>query len=314
MNYLVLFFCIFIFSTEVFSKRLCETIEAMKCPDSFNGRRTTGASLPTRASGATSNPAGISTDKGFGIESINYEDSYAVSLFSGTGVVGSGLATSNNEGTFFGNIPYESQEEYEVRRRRTDKFKSEKYVFITAVSLLGKKKKRTRFTMNLGIIAKYNTQAKRFDGGVGLALSFFGLSIGFTRLSDHGLRSETDALTLVKVKQKEKYYTNIYTGGLKVLNFAIDYTYIANKSATPTKVHLTTGSLFFRSLMLTYGLRNENHGHYTILGPTTVDINSTTSRSSFYGVQYNLKKRFLFGLFYNYYTNHDLSFGLNISI
>ena len=63
-------------------------------------------------------PASIANIDRTGIETID------INFVAGTGVVGSGFSTTNNEGTFFGNIPLESDAEFLVREINRCQYRS----------------------------------------------------------------------------------------------------------------------------------------------------------------------------------------------
>jgi hypothetical protein len=108
------------------AERMCDKFDFLDCPDVFSGNRSGGASVPGQGPSLSTVPASIADIDRTGIELIKYEGSYDVNLVAGTGVIGFGFSTTNNEGAFFGNIPIESDQEYWIRKTNTDRYKSQK--------------------------------------------------------------------------------------------------------------------------------------------------------------------------------------------
>jgi hypothetical protein len=277
---------------------MCDKFDFLDCPDVFSGNRSGGASVPGQGPSLSTVPASIANIDRTGIEIIKYENSFDVNIVAGTGVVGSGFSTTNNEGSFFGNIPIESNEEYWNRRTNTDKYKSQKINGVLAFNLLGKKSKV--FSASLGLIGKYNGETSKIGGGAGATLRFGLLSASYTRTRDDG----KDGNNLVST-----YYTDSLSTGFKIANVAVDYTYIRNSTDYETNVRIFSISVFLKKLMLTYGKRSEDHGHPGIItsDPLIVDSSDLKDRMAFLGVQYMFKKKFIFGIYHNYYLNNDLS-------
>jgi len=302
LNWIALIFIFLSYSNSVFAARICERFKYIACPGVFSGGRSSGASLPSRSSSFSFNPSGISPKKGFGIEVIKYVNSFDFSIFSGTGVVGSGLSSTNNEGTYFGNIPYESDAEYQVRKLRTDKFKPQKYSAALSFMLIGnsKRKKKKGPQLSVGLVGKYNDETSFLSSGGGVSFGWGFINGGVSRFWDEG--RDGNNIT-------ETYYSDILSGGIKIFNIAADYIYIKNHTEKVTTVHMVTASFFFKNSMVTFGRRNENHGHGAYERPTkTFSTTSTRDFTSFLGVQVHFKSNFLIGGFYNYYLNNELSF------
>lgn len=286
--------------------RLCDKFDFIECPDVFSGNRSTGASVPGQGGAIATVPASIADVDKTGVEVIRYGPSYDINLVSGTGVVGSGFSTTNNEGTFFGNVPIESDQEFYVREIRSDKFKSQKYNGVLAFNIFGKKKRS--FGASLGLVGKYNSKTSTPNGGIGVTVRGGPLSASFTRTREDG----RDGNNI-----EYEYYTNAISAGFKIANLAVDWTYLKNTTPAKTYAKIFSASLFFKSVMFTWGRRTERHGHPEILfydelsGSLLTDPQDMTSTSSFLGLQYLFKKRFIFGLYSNYYLNNDLSLAVS---
>ncbi len=277
---------------------MCDKFDFLDCPDVFSGNRSGGASVPGQGPSISTVPASIANIDRTGIEIIKYENSFDLNLVAGTGVVGSGFSTTNNEGTFFGNIPIESDQEYWVRKTNSDKYKSKKINGVLAFNILGKKSKI--FSASLGLVGKYNGETSKFGGGAGLTLRFGVLSASYTRTRDDGM----DGSGLVS-----SYYTDSLSAGFKIANVAVDYTLLKNSTEYQTTARIFSLSVFLKKIMLTYGKRSEDHGHPGILTaePLQVDSTDLSDRYGFLGVQVMIKKKFIIGIYHNYYLNNDLS-------
>jgi hypothetical protein len=277
---------------------MCDKFDFLECPDVFSGNRSGGASVPGQGASLSSVPASIANVDRTGLEVIKYEGSYDVNIVAGTGVVGSGFSTTNNEGTFFGNIPIESDQEYWTRKTNTDKYKSQKLNGVIAFNLLGKKIKT--FGASLGLVGKYNGETSKVGGGAGLTLRLGVISASYTRSRDDG----KDGTGLVS-----SYYTDSISAGFKIANTAVDYTLLKNSTDYQTEASIFSASVFLKKLMLTYGVRKEKHGHPGVLGtnPLQVDPYDLKDEYGFLGIQFMYKKRMIFGLYHNYYLNNGFS-------
>ena len=285
--------------------RMCDKFDFLDCPDVFSGNRSTGASIPGQGASLSSVPASIANVDRTGIEFTKYNGSFDINFVTGTGVVGSGFSTTNNEGTFFGNIPIESDEEYYVRDLNTDKYKSHKFNGVVAFNLFGKAKKKKAFSSSIGLVGKYNSKTSKANGGVGLTLRGGPLSASYTRLRDDG-RDGNDITY--------EYYTDTLSAGLKIANVAIDWTFMKNHTPERTYVKILSASVFLKKIMLTWGNRSEENGHPKMLvsEPFIVtDEYDTQYSNTFFGIQFMARKRFVFGIYHNYYLNSDLSFGFS---
>lgn len=294
---------IFSFSVSA-ADRLCDKLDFIDCPDAFSGNRSSGASVPGQGSILSTAPASIANINKTGIEAIKYEGSYDINIVSGTGVVGSGFSTSNNEGTFFGNIPIETDNEFWTRKINTDKYKSHKLNGIVALNLFGKSKGQKFFSASIGLVGKYNSDTSNANGGLGLTLKAGPISASYTRSRDDDINGDNELI---------EYYTDSYSAGFKIANVAVDYTYLRNSTSLKTYARIFSVSAFLKKMMLTYGQRTEEHGHPVVISsdPLLIDTDDIQDRYGFLGFQYMFKKRFIFGIYHNYYLNNDFSLGLS---
>lgn len=308
MKKFILFLIIISFSEGAHAKKLCEIYDWLACPSSSGGsRNTTSSSHPTSSAATASNPASMSTDKGFGIETIKFGPWYDVNVVSGTGVVGSALSVSSTEGTFFGGVPQETLNEHVPRNFEGRKYKSQKFSSVVAINVLGgKKSKRSKLKMNVGLVGKYNSETKKFRSGGGLSMSFMGVSAGAARYSDD------DVITPGTIN---RYYTNSYSLGVQFGNIAVDWNYMKTDASIWSRTRFITATLYTKHLMFTYGQRQEQSFYPSIIDNTSnaFDFNST-KHDGFLGVQGTVFKRIVLGLYLNYYLQNEISLGMSFFI
>ncbi len=305
---LIFSFVLIIWTVSSSAKSLCEVYTWMACPDAFAASRSnTSASLPLNSAAAPTNPASMSTERGLGLEVLRLRSYYDVSIISGTGVIGSSLSISNNEGTFFGGRPPENLVKYDDRKADDKKYKSPKFTSLFAVKLLGGKNKNS-FRLNLGGMGQYNKDTKGISGGLGLSAALGPVSMGVARLKN-------DHYDLINLEEEE-YYSNSFTLGIKIASMAFDWTYIKNNANNWSRIRILTATLFTKKFMFTYGKRQEE----SIFPFSSAELNSNGEISViknleyFLGLQYAVKKSVIIGVFSNYYLLDSLSLGLTIFI
>lgn len=291
------------FSLPTHAKRLCDIYSWMACPDAFAASRsTTATSLPLNSAAAPTNPASMSVDRGFGIETIMLGNSFDISLITGTGVIGSSFSVTNNEATFFGESPPEEVADNIDRREAKNKYDSPKITGLFAFQLVGAKKKNS-FKLNLGVLGRYNTDTSTFTGGPGLSAAWGAFSVGAAQFTND-YYSPTTGLT-------QEYDTQTFTFGVKVSNMAFDWTYIKNDAVNWSRVRVLTATLFTKKFMFTYGSRQEE-SPYPAQVPVTLENLQDPRLDTFLAVQYLYKKNLIFGVYSNYYLLNSLSFGLTL--
>tara|TARA_Y100000385_G_C12918639_1_gene561555 strand:+ start:369 stop:929 length:561 start_codon:yes stop_codon:yes gene_type:complete len=136
---------IFIFSTDITYAKvisICDQFPEYCSNVRRNQSRPTNSSLPTQSSAVFTNPAAVSTDKGFGIETINYNGDSQIGIVTGTGRVGAAISNNPSEETFFGNGVQEDFISYRSRWFYKEKYESDKLVLSGAMNVFGKKKKK----------------------------------------------------------------------------------------------------------------------------------------------------------------------------
>lgn len=244
---------------------ICNKLKLKNCPwGSYS--KSSQASHPTQSGGFNFNPSSIPTDKGIGVEVLNYNGDQDYALVTGTGRIGAAISPSNYEDSFFGNMSFEADDAYLGRKRAGKKYTSEKYSFATAVNLYDNKKKRAKtFRANAGLIAKYNNETSKFNWGAGLALEISLFSIGISRYKDDYLIIEdatVDNLFIQNYQNFERYEVETFTFGIKLPHVVADYTYLLNKFdyfgiQKKDTITLVTMTVFWRSWMFTLGTRKE---------------------------------------------------------
>lgn len=296
------------FSNAAFSKgkRICELIKSIPCPSSFKGSRSSsGSSMPSNSSSMNLNPSTVSIKEGAGVEIIHYRGYHDVNFVTGNGAVGSGLSTTNNDGTFFGNLPKETEEQYKTRKLQNVKHRNQKTTLATAIKILplGKKKSRRFWTpeFNLGVIGKYNGATKNGYGGGG-----FSAKLGF--LTGAASRNKDDYKISDNAEIVE-YYQDALSYGITIGGYSLEFTELYNRNAEEERIKLITTTALFKNFMLTYGNRKEYSQRSRFNYDTENFDISWKKEYSFIGVQYSIAKRILLGVFYNYYLNEELSFG-----
>lgn len=317
-------------STNVYSKTIsiCDYFPDYCSNLKRNQNRPVNSAAPTQSSAVFSNPAAVSTDKGFGIESINYQSSQ-FGIITGTGRVGAAISNNPSSETFFGNGAQEDVIAYRERWFEKKKFESSKFVFSTAFNVFGKKS-RKGLQMDAGIIYRNIPEIQTAYGGGGLAFNW-------SRIISFGYSEYRDAYVKDYRNQTVKFYdnsgvasdlvfdnsiTNLYEWHYQVKNYVVgfnygnwsfDYSWITTTNLTTNDkyyVKVFNTSYFYRNWMLTYGIREEESPRETFDEETQLMIESKFKDDGFLGIQYALGDHFVIGLFNNYYLLDEWSLGL----
>jgi hypothetical protein len=253
----------------------------------------------------------VSKFKGVGLETLVYGD-LDFSIVSGSGRIGAGLSASNSDETFFGNSAKESTTDYQNRKRAGEKYSIDKYSLSVGASLMGKKKKKSLFDLSAGFIAKYNDERSKFLPGASLSGSFWLISFGFSYLKDDGYRDPVVYNNLSK--EYYNYDVLVYSAGLSLPYINYDYTYFVNDSPASHRVAIHSVAMFYKSYIFSFGRKKEESDrlHYNEDSKTFTE--SASIYDTFYGVQYRHRKRFMLGVYHNYYLVNDITLGLTIFI
>jgi len=164
---------------------MCKKLGLKNCPRTGAYSRGSGGSIPSQSGGFNFNPSSIPTDRGLGIEILNYNGDQDFAIVTGTGRIGAAISPSNYEDSFFGNMSFETDTRYLSRKKAGKKFTSNKYSFATAFNLLDNKKRGMKnFKLNLGIITKYNEDTSKFNWGLGSSIELGYLTFGASKYKD----------------------------------------------------------------------------------------------------------------------------------
>lgn len=302
------FLSFLILSSSLYSKSLCDVLDLQGCNRWFSGgnlkstssAQSRGLSFPSTSSVSSTNPSRINTDRGFGVETIQYRGDYDFGVASGTGVVGGAFSSTTTEGSFFGNTSKELLSVFRERKLARKKLKGKKFTFATAFKIIGADD-NDRFwkpTVNLGIISNYNEEVKKYGGGLGLSVIVGPFTLSGTRFSDT-YRNPLNNNEIIK------YYINTYSAGLRLFNISIEHTLINNFNDSRDEINLTTATVFTKFFMLTYGHRKEFSDFPRFDYHNTKFIAEREKDDEFGGIQFTLGKNFLLGFFYNYYLNRN---------
>lgn len=291
----------------------CEALNVIDCRK-FGLSKSSGGSQPSSSSGFSFNPSSIPTDKGIGFEILSYNGDQDFALVSGTGKVGAAISASSYEDSFFGNMSYESNNNYFKRKKEGEKFLNNKYNLAAAVKLYdNKKKKLKKLSFNLGVIAKYNGDTENFNWGAGLSVNFSVLSFGITRYKDDYFIEDDTVYN--GYTDFHRYVVDTYSFGIKLPHFVVDYTHLINTfdilgTLYEDKIYLMSGTLFYKKWMFTYGHRKE------VSSRAKYDFNKEAleikqdKQDGFLGIQYNLSRYFIIGAYNNYYLNRGYTLSL----
>lgn len=294
-----------------------------------NQSRPTNSAAPTQSSAVFTNPAAVSTDRGFGIETINYNGDSQIGIVTGTGRVGAAISNNPSEETFFGNGVQEDLLAYRSRWFNKEKYESEKLVLSGAMNVFGKKKKRG-LQMDVGVsYRQINDIDTTYVGG--------GVALNWSRIFSFSYAEFRDAYVKDYRNQTIDYYlpdgtttpfvfgndpSNIFEKHFQVKNFvagfnygnwSVDYSWFTTteiESNEKSYVKIFTLSHFWRRWMFTYGTREEESPREVFDFDTEQMVNEKFKYNAFLGVQYAIGDHFVAGLFNNYYLLREWTVGL----
>lgn len=311
---------------------ICEYLKLDNCNNSKRSlSRSSGASLPSVNSAAFNNPAAVSMARGVGVESIHYQGNAQLGIVTGTGRIGAAISNNPSDGTFFGNTPIESMNEYRLRFLDKSPLEQDKLALATAVNLFGGKKKKG-LQADLGLIYKRHTEKEKDYYGGGLILSYNKfISIGFSQYDDVHYKDFRNQEGIV-VDQFGNGTNVIFTNdlynlidveftvtntvfGLKFSNIALDYLLIRTTAKEeddfdPITIQIYNASYFYRQWIFSYGTRFEKSFTEVFDEELKQFITQEEKSDGFLGAQYATSNGFLLGIFHNYYLFDELSLGL----
>ena len=330
MKGLLLF--ILIFSTDITYAKvisICDQFPEYCSNVRRNQSRPTNSSLPTQSSAVFTNPAAVSTDKGFGIETINYNGDSQIGIVTGTGRVGAAISNNPSEETFFGNGVQEDFISYRSRWFNKEKYESDKLVLSGAMNVFGKKKKKG---LQMDVGASYrqinDTDTTYIGGGVALNWSRI-LSFSYAEFRDayvKDYRGKTEPLCTNTGYCTDTFFANVdtnlfqktfqvrnYVAGFNYNNWSFDYSWFTTTDLddnTKAYVKIFNVSYFYRHWMFTVGTRQEESPRETFDYDQEKMVYEKFKYDGFLGVQYALGNHFVLGLFNNYYLLDEWTLGV----
>lgn len=294
-----------------------------------NQSRPTNSSLPTQSSAVFTNPAAVSTDRGFGIESINYNGDAQIGIVTGTGRVGAAISNNPSEETFFGNGVQEDYIAYRSRWFNKEKYTSDKLVLSGAMNVFGKKKKKG-LQMDVGLSYRQinDIDTSYIGGGVAFNWSRI-LSFSYSEFRDAYVKDyrgeeaefctelgECNPVvfnTLDYNLYERHFQVKNYVTGFNYRNWSFDYSWFTTTNLddnTKAYVKIFNISYFYKHWMFTYGTREEESPRETYDPDDEKMISEKFKYDGFLGVQYALGNHFVLGLFNNYYLLNEWTLGV----
>lgn len=294
---------------------ICDIIDSPSCHGiTKQVRRSSSLSLPSPAAAANINPATVSFDRGFGLETIyQSNNSLVFNVASGTGKMGGALISNSLENSFFGNrVP---EEEFDLIERREDdkQYKSKKLTLA-----LGTKVLRTRhLTLDVGVLAKRHSEIKKINAGVGVSGRVGWFTYGASYYQDdyrigmnYWMAHEPWRYRYVVINElyDETIHVTTYSMGLRIRNLTFDAGTIQTRFRLfddTSKINLYSVGLYVKNLLFNYGIRSENS---PIPKYDDGAISYAKKQSDTYaGIQCSLNKHIILGVQYNFFLLRELS-------
>lgn len=317
MRFSFLFFVIFLFSSTAWpSVEICDYIDLPGCSGiQKQGRRSSNQSSPSPTTAASSNPANVSLDKGFGIEGLYQPTNpVGISILSGTGKVGGSLISPNLENSFFGNRVAEIDNKLLERQLSKSRYRNKKLNFAFATKIINKK----YFSLDLGVPLKRNPDIGKINTGIGLSSHFLIFNFGFSAYYDDvyfNLENFRDPHTFILYKDtygkedySEKFLVKALSIGFKVGAFSFDFGEIKSKYnfyVKETKIDIYSTGLVLGNFRFNYALRKEHSDRQVYVDHHMIDRRLKTNE--FYGLQYSFFKKVIVGITYNYFLLNDVA-------
>lgn len=268
-----------------------------------SGQRRSVSAAPSTTSRINLNPSAVPTQKSFGIEVIGYKGEGDLGIVRGFGRVGAALTPSNSEETFFGAPGFELDNELLARKIDAQKYKNQKYTLATAFNLFEKGSGLRQASLNLGLLAKYNSITKATTPGGGLSGILGPFIFGYSVYRDETLISSSDPLATAKVQSiVETYSVGVYLNSL-----ILDYSTLRIQNTEVLFVDLLTMSLFVKKFIFSASQRieNSNRAGYNFRAKELEYEQKQVEY--FYGIQYRVTPNILIGGLYNYYLLREAS-------
>lgn len=299
----LLFFIVFSFELQA-QESLCDILNLPNCSGVNKiTRRSSAKSLPSSGSSTQFNPATVSHDRGFGVESfIQSGNPMNYSLVTGTGRMGAAFISSGNENGFFGNRLIENGDEYLNRRLEKKQYQSQKYNGAFGVGLL----KNNRVNLDLGVSAKYNKNIRQLNPGAGVSLRWGPVSMGVSQYKDD-VFIPTDSFGLGQNYQ-ESFSVQTFFAGVKIKNLFLDAGTISTKFDgfdETFHIRIYSAAFIFRNFLFNVAQRQEETGLQKFKEGALVTQRSQSS--TYFGLQYSAHKLLVLGVHYNYHLLDEVS-------
>lgn len=316
--YLVLFICSLAWAA---SPSVCDIIDSGSCYRVMKQvRRSSAVSLPSPAAAASTNPAAVSFDRGFGIEAIHQSgNSVNFNLASGTGKMGGALISHSMENSFFGNRTPETDDVYIERLENKKQYRPQKINLALGKSII----RKSRLSLDAGVMLKRHSEIKRINPGFGLSGRIGPLTWGASLYQDDFVikpvatyYSPTGYTWTYKLEPyQEKFTVQAYTIGTRINYLTFDAGLIESRYELfdyKTKVSLYSMGLYYRNFLFNFGRRNE-HSATPVYDYDTGAIKSERRKNENYaGVQVSLTRNIIVGIQYNFFLLRETSFTANL--
>lgn len=318
----IIFLIVLLLPQVVWGKEsLCDILNLPDC-HSINKltRRSSAKSIPSSGSAAQFNPANVSHDRGFGVETF-YQPGNDVtySLVTGTGKMGAAVMSAGNENGFFGNRILELESDYLERNLDGTQYPSKKYGAAIGAALF----KSKNFNLDVGLIGKYNEDIKRLNPGAGVSLRWGPLSLGASQYQDdvfldYGTKINpiTDEYYVIEQEAEsyqEYFKVQTYFGGLKIKNLFLDVGIINTQYeyfVDPVEIKIYSAAFIWKKWLFNLARRQETSPTYKFRDNELVLEEEESA--TYGGIQYSAHKFVVVGLHYNYYLLNEISGSLVI--
>lgn len=297
---------------------LCEILNLTNCAGvSKLARRSSAQSVPSNATATQFNPANVSHDRGWGVETMwNPQNTPTFSFVTGTGRTGAALVSSKIENGFFANHIPELGEDFLERRLDDEQYKSRKYTLALGVALLRKR----WMSLDIGGQGKYNEDTGRTNFGVGastrLGLFTFGaayyeddMKLKFGDKVDP--RSQMMYRSIFGMTEfQETFQVQSYFAGVKIKSLYLDGGVIRTnyKFYEPEKssdIYLYSAAYIWGRFLFNVAMRHERSPMWSYKDRRLFD--DRKKNETYGGIQYSFGQWLILGIHHNYYLMREMA-------
>lgn len=297
--------------------RICDA-STEYCGD-WGGNSSSSTSSTSRGGKIRINPAVIPIAKGFGAEFLFFDGSVDFALVKGLGRIGTAISPSNSDETFFGPPGFEDVGDFYQRKLGRHKYPNQKITLATAIGLYDNRASGIKkFTLNLGVMGKYNKVSSAVFGGGGISGVAGPFTFGYSRYGDQTIVTTPEIIPIQPARiDTYTYNVETFSFGAFIQSLAVDYSVLkvlGETTASQSTATVITTTLLFKKSLITAAMRTDKLASgrpsfdYGTGGLEYVD----TKVEYFGGIQYAVANPLLVGVFYNYYLVRDISFGATI--